>query len=147
MKNLNVAIIGAGRVGTALALDFYKKKIKVVAVVDTDIEKAEQLSRKIKSKLFSDKISEIPSSVNLFAITVQDRFIIEVARDLSSTFEDFKNKYAFHTSGALSSDELSLLEEKGCNVFSLHPNFSFVSENLKRKHLIKFKSMRFYTRK
>lgn len=138
MKNLNVAIIGAGKVGTAFALDFSRKKIKVVAVIDKDVKKAKKLAQILKSDVASKNISDIPSPVNLFVITVQDRFISKVAEELANTFESFQNKYAFHTSGALSSDELKALETKGCYVFSLHPNFSFASDDFGSQRIIKF---------
>lgn len=138
MRKLNVAIIGAGKIGTAFALDFFRKKIKIVAVVDKDLKKARKLSQKIKSDKYSDKISDIPSIGNLFVIAVQDRFIKEVADDLANSFNDFSDKAAFHTSGALSCDELIPLEKKGALIFSLHPNFSLVSAEPERQKIIKF---------
>lgn len=137
-QNLKVAIIGTGKVGTALALDFSRKKIKVLALIDKDLKKARSLASKIKAKVFSSELSDIPENVNLFVIAVQDRFIPEVTKNLSDTFSDFKGKYAFHTSGALTSEDLNPLEEKGCLVFSLHPNFSFALNQLPGQKLISF---------
>lgn len=138
MKKLNVAIIGAGKIGTAFALDFFRKKIKIVAVIDKDIQKAKKLSQKIRSDKYSDKIADIPSVANLFVIAVQDRFIKDVGKDLSKSFSHFKGKTAFHTSGALGSDELISLEKKGCLVFSMHPNFSLVSVEPEKQKFVKF---------
>lgn len=138
MKNLKVAIIGTGKVGTAFALDFTKKKIKVIALIDKNSKKARSLARKINCNVFSSDISDIPEEVNLFVIAVQDRFIHEVAQSLSNALININNKYAFHTSGALTSAELKNLSEKGCNVFSLHPNFSFVSNASSNQKLIEF---------
>lgn len=136
LKNLKVAIIGLGKVGTTLALDFTRKKIKIVALVDRDLKSASSLARKIKTRISSNKISDIPIETNLFVITVQDRFISEIDQILSKTFSNFRNKYVFHTSGALTSEELKFLKRKGCNVFSLHPNFSFVWNNASMHKLI-----------
>lgn len=138
MKKLNVAIIGAGKIGTAFALDFFRKKIKIVAVIDKDIQKAKKLSQKISSDKYSDKVSNIPSIANLFVIAVQDRFIKVVADDLANSLSDFTDKAAFHTSGALSCVELISLEKKGALIFTLHPNFSLVSVEPEKQKIIKF---------
>ncbi len=138
MKNLKVAIIGAGKVGAAIASDFYEKGINIEAIIDKEKTKAKRLAQKVGSKIHSNQLSKIPSSVNLFIISVQDRFIFEVAKDLAKTFSNLIGKYALHTSGALSSEDLNPLKEKNCEVFSLHPNFSFRSINTSRHSLIKF---------
>jgi predicted short-subunit dehydrogenase-like oxidoreductase (DUF2520 family) len=127
MKKISVAIIGAGRVGTAFALSLKRKKIKIISVVDRSLRKAKELSIKVKAENFTTKISEISSEANLFIIAVQDSHIKEIATELSRLNFNWEENFAFHTSGALTSEELSELEKVGCKVFSLHPNFSFVS--------------------
>lgn len=138
MKNLKVAIIGAGRVGAAIASDFYEKRIHIEAIIDKEKTKAKSLAQKVGSSIYSDHFSSIPSSVNLFIISVQDRFVFEVAKDLANIFSNLEGKFAFHTSGTLSSEELNPLKEKNCEIFSLHPNFSFLSNNTAKQSLIKF---------
>ncbi|MGB9665449.1 MAG: Rossmann-like and DUF2520 domain-containing protein [Ignavibacteria bacterium] len=127
MKKLSVAIIGAGKVGTAFALALKHKRIKIISIVDRSAKKARELSKYVKAQQFTTKISEISEKADLFIISVQDRYIKEVSYELSQNNFNWKEKFAFHTSGALTSDELKELEKVGCNVFSLHPNFSFVS--------------------
>lgn len=138
MKNLKVAIIGAGKVGAAIASDFYEKRIHIEAIIDKEKTKAKRLAQKVGSSIYSDHFSSIPSSVNLFIISVQDRFVFEVAKDIANIFSNLEGKFAFHTSGALSSEELNPLKEKNCEIFSLHPNFSFLSNNTSKQSLIKF---------
>ncbi len=138
MNNLKIAIIGAGKVGSAFALDFKNKNLDVLAVIDKDLNKAKRLASLVKAEIFSSKFSDIPEQTNIFLIAVQDRFINEVANELEKAFHNFKNKFAFHTSGTLNSDELEPLKKKGCEVFSLHPNFSFVKTITGKEKLIKF---------
>lgn len=138
MKNLRTAIIGAGKVGTALALDFCRKKLNIAAVIDKNLKKAKELAKQTKAEIYSNKISDIPEEVNLFVIAVQDRFIQDAAKNLAKSFRSLKGKFAFHTSGALTSKELKPLAEKGAKTFSLHPNFSFVSGNLRNQKIVKF---------
>lgn len=137
MKNLSVAIIGAGKVGSAFAISLRKKRIKITSIIDKNYKKAKTLAAKVKANHYSKKISEIPEKTNLFIISVQDRFIKEVSQELSKNFSDWKGKFAFHTSGSLNSDELIDLARKGCNVFSFHPNYSFASDYFK-DNLINF---------
>jgi len=138
MEKIKVVIIGAGKVGSAFASDFKKKKVKVLGVIDRNKIRAKKVANLCGAKIFSTSLSDIPADANLFLISVQDRFIAEVAEKLSSLITDFKNKFAFHTSGALSSDELKSLQEKGCGVFSLHPNFSFITSDVKNQSLLRF---------
>lgn len=135
MKKLSVAIIGAGRVGSAFALALKKRKVRIVSVVDKNLIKAKKLASSLKSDHFTSEISNIPEETNLFIIAVQDRFIKKVSSKLSQSFQDLKGKFAFHTSGALTSEELSDLKNSGCTVFSLHPNFSFASEKRENKFI------------
>lgn len=132
MKNLSVAIIGAGKVGSAFAFSLNKKKVNIVAIVDKDLKKAKKLASSVKAKHFTTDVLEIPEETNLFIIAVQDRFIRDVSQNLSKAFSRFEGKFAFHTSGSLTSEELKELKNSGCNVFSLHPNFSFGSKKIKK---------------
>lgn len=135
MKKLSVAIIGAGKVGTAFAFALKNQGIKINTIVDRSAKKARELYRKVKAKQFTTKLSEISEETNLFIISVQDRFIKEISYELAQKNFNWKDKFAFHTSGALTSEELNELEKVGCNVFSLHPNFSFVTNDIPLKIL------------
>ncbi|MCX8056751.1 MAG: DUF2520 domain-containing protein [Ignavibacteria bacterium] len=138
MKEIKAAIIGAGRVGSAFALDFFSKGIEIETIVDCKLNKAKKLASSVKAKNYTDKISQISSSANLFVITVQDRFIKQVSEELANAFDTFENKFAFHSSGALDANELSSLRNKKCLTFTFHPNFSFVDEQRHEGTLIDF---------
>ncbi len=133
MIELKVVIIGAGKVGTAFAKEFVKKKIKIGAVIDRNINKAKKLGKSVNSEIYSSDYSKIPQDANFYLIAVQDRFIKDVANELSIIIKKPQKKFVCHVSGSLTSDELSVLNKKGCRVFSLHPNFSFVTERLNQK--------------
>jgi predicted short-subunit dehydrogenase-like oxidoreductase (DUF2520 family) len=61
---------------------------------------------------------------DLFVITVPDDQIAGVAQQLSKINADQKKMTALHTSGALSSDVLAPLREKGWHTGSIHPLLS-----------------------
>jgi predicted short-subunit dehydrogenase-like oxidoreductase (DUF2520 family) len=56
---------------------------------------------------------------------VPDREIARAARQLAP-ITDWKGKLAFHSSGALASDELQVLRRRGAAVASVHPLMTFV---------------------
>jgi len=59
-------------------------------------------------------------------ICVPDREIANVAANLSRSVS-WTKKVAFHSSGALASDELEILRRRGAAVASVHPLMTFVS--------------------
>jgi predicted short-subunit dehydrogenase-like oxidoreductase (DUF2520 family) len=59
---------------------------------------------------------------------VPDGEIRSAARDLADAC-DWKGKLAFHSSGALTSDELDVLRKRGAGAASVHPLMTFVSDS------------------
>ncbi len=80
------------------------------------------LGRKIHARVI-DVGKPLPTDV--VWITVPDDAIASVASLLASS-QDWKGKTVFHSSGALTSDELSPLRAKGARVASVHPMMTFV---------------------
>lgn len=130
MHKISAAIIGAGRIGSFLASLFKAHKIGTEIIIDRNIQKARCIGEKYRIKYISDDILTIPNKVNLFCICVEDRFITDVARKITELRKNFNGSYCFHTSGSLSSSKLEELKAKGCEVFSFHPNISFVSDEV-----------------
>jgi predicted short-subunit dehydrogenase-like oxidoreductase (DUF2520 family) len=60
---------------------------------------------------------------------VPDREIARAAKQLAGTV-DWRGKVAFHSSGALGSDELRELRRRGAAVASVHPLMTFVSRSV-----------------
>lgn len=124
MKSFKITVIGAGRVGSAIISTLIKKNFEISCVVEKDFNKVKHLKKKYKSLFICSDLKNIPEETNLFIISVQDRYIKEVSDKLSLQFESFSKKFACHTSGCLTSNELISLQEKDCEVFSFHPNVS-----------------------
>ncbi len=125
---MKISIIGAGRLGGALAIALSLKNFKIDVLVARTFEKAERIADFIAPRpsiISSDNLSQIASDIVF--ITTQDAEIEAVAERLK---ENLSNKpLVFHTSGALSSDVLGGLREIGCRVASLHPLVS-VSDSI-----------------
>ena len=66
-----------------------------------------------------------PIDTEIVWIAVPDDAISRVARALAQS-QNWKGKIVFHSSGALTSDELVSLRDKGARVASVHPMMTFV---------------------
>ena len=135
--NPSVAVIGSGRLGQAFAIALQSSGYPVVALVARSRQKAEKaaaLLRKAvgqgpgnarpKSLVFgANQLGELPET-ELVLITTPDDAILETAQRLSSLWKGGKQSTVLHTSGALSSEALAPLAEKGFQTGSIHPLIS-----------------------
>jgi predicted short-subunit dehydrogenase-like oxidoreductase (DUF2520 family) len=78
----------------------------------------------------------IPAS-HLVWICVPDSAIAEVAAALAEP-EQWKGRIAFHSSGALTSEELKPLRQKGASVASVHPGMTFVHQSTRSMREVPF---------
>ena len=114
---MKVSIIGAGRLGGALAIALSRKGLIIENLVARESGNAEQLAGYIEPEpkiVRGDKFSEIASDV--IFITTQDSEIEAVARRLRADLSS--QPIVFHTSGALSSEILNNLKDGGCRTGS-----------------------------
>jgi len=122
-----VAIIGAGRLGTALGLALNKIGYEITAVVSKRVGHAKESAKLIGSTvqpLSSKQLSQLPVSDIVF-IATPDGDIEKVANELALKFSTSDEpEYIFHTSGALSSEVLRVLRNGKIAVGSFHPLIS-----------------------
>ncbi len=127
-----VAIIGAGRLGTALAIALAAKGYPIRALVARRIESARKAATLVgkAATLLHDDIAALTAKhigwlpkADLVLISVPDDQIARVARDLSDLQLNGKPT-VLHTSGALSSEVLFPLAAQGWSVGSVHPLIS-----------------------
>jgi predicted short-subunit dehydrogenase-like oxidoreductase (DUF2520 family) len=123
-----ITIIGPGSLGSALALALRQTGYPISEVLhrDTDASrrKAKVLARRTKAKPSS--ISKSRLDADILWLCVPDRSIATVARELAHKKKSWKGTVVFHSSGALSSDELKPFRERGASIASLHPLMTFV---------------------
>ncbi|MCU0452605.1 MAG: DUF2520 domain-containing protein [Bacteroidetes bacterium] len=120
-----IALIGAGPVGTSLAIHAQRLGRRVVAVVARHGRTSQRLARRVKCRSYGTSVSIIPSDVDLVVIAVPDGEIARVAASLASTVS-WRRRTAFvHCSGAVTSDALAPLRARGHRVASLHPIQTF----------------------
>jgi predicted short-subunit dehydrogenase-like oxidoreductase (DUF2520 family) len=124
-ENPNVSIIGAGRLGTALALALARHGYPISSLVARDIKNARKAAALLHGKAkpyVANQIGSLPQA-DLFFISVPDDQIASVATKLSR-LNAGRKPTALHTSGALSSEVLSPLRAKGWSTGSIHPLIS-----------------------
>ena len=122
-----IAIVGPGRLGSALALELNRAGYAVSDVVSRDSagsrRKARQLARKVGARVSTGRDAGLDADVVWFC--VPDREIAAVSRSLAKVVS-WKGRIAFHSSGALGSNELKALRQRGAAVASVHPLMTFV---------------------
>jgi len=121
-----VAIIGPGRLGTALALQLTRAGYRIAEMVSRTPASARRtrvLAQTLKAR--SSHYQNVSLDAGLIWLCVPDREIALVAGDLAA-LEIWKGKTVFHSSGALGSDALAALRKRGAKVASVHPLMTFV---------------------
>jgi predicted short-subunit dehydrogenase-like oxidoreductase (DUF2520 family) len=116
-----ISVVGAGRLGGALALALARKNFEIENLIVKNQAKAEKIARAINPapKILSPAdAGEIASEILIFA--TQDSEIERAAENASEKISSAP-RFVFHTSGSLSSEILSVLKEKGSRTGSLHP--------------------------
>jgi predicted short-subunit dehydrogenase-like oxidoreductase (DUF2520 family) len=111
-----IAIVGAGNLGTALALSLHRAGYGIETIVarsgGKSLQQARSLAKAVGAKAV---VSAADVKSELVWFCVPDSETARAAR-----------AFAVHSSGALTSDELALLRRRGAAVASVHPLMTFV---------------------
>jgi len=123
----SISIVGPGNLGTALATTLaaagYELKFLATRGQGRAKSHVQSLARRLKARVV--KLGKQALTTEIVWITVPDDAIAAVARALAKT-QDWDGQIVFHSSGALTSDELAPLRAKGALVASVHPMMTFV---------------------
>jgi len=123
-----IAIVGPGRMGTALAVELARAGYTIAEVVSREPAASRKKARALAKLVHAPAttVANAQLDAGLIWFCVPDREIASVARTLSASTQ-WRKKTAFHSSGALPSDELNVLRRRGAAVASVHPMMTFVS--------------------
>jgi predicted short-subunit dehydrogenase-like oxidoreductase (DUF2520 family) len=119
-----VAIIGVGRLGSALALKLKSAGFAITFILDNDVEKATKIAFTTDSKVLVASWERL-QEVDILFLTVPDDEIASLAKDLARLSFDWKDKTVIHCSGVTTVEVLSCLKDKGAKTLSLHPLQTF----------------------
>jgi predicted short-subunit dehydrogenase-like oxidoreductase (DUF2520 family) len=120
-----VSIIGAGRLGTTLAVALASKGYSIKSLVSRRAVSARKTATLLggKPQVLAANQLRLLRPASLFLITTPDDQIASVAAELARLDAAHKPT-ALHTSGALSAEVLAPLGDKGWRTGSLHPLIS-----------------------
>lgn len=128
---MSVAVVGAGRLGSALALALGRNGYRVVALVARRAARARLAARALSPRplaLDATQLDLIPDTTDLILVTTPDDQIAQVAARLAEVAAARRAprptraaRVALHASGALASDALAPLGSQGYSLGSLHP--------------------------
>jgi len=122
-----IAIVGAGNLAGALALSLREAGYRIDQIVARgqagSLRRARRLGREVRASVAAITRAQIRAEIVWFC--VPDGAIASTARSLTGA-ADWSGKVAVHSSGALTSDELDVLRQRGAAVASVHPLMTFV---------------------
>jgi predicted short-subunit dehydrogenase-like oxidoreductase (DUF2520 family) len=122
-----IAIVGPGRLGSALALELRRAGYRISAIISGDSTASGRKARALAKLVQAEAVAAgARLDGDLVWFCVPDREIARAAEQLSHAM-DWRRKVALHSSGALASDELRGLRLCGAAVASVHPLMTFVS--------------------
>jgi predicted short-subunit dehydrogenase-like oxidoreductase (DUF2520 family) len=121
-----IAIVGPGRLGSALAVELNRAGYRISEIVSRDSSASRRKARALANMVHAAvALAGARLTGDLVWFCVPDRAIARAARQLSGA-ADWRGKVALHSSGALASDELYGLRVRGAAVASVHPLMTFV---------------------
>jgi predicted short-subunit dehydrogenase-like oxidoreductase (DUF2520 family) len=124
-----VAIVGAGNLATAIAVSLRQSGYEIEAVIarsraaSMSMKRARRLAREVGARVWTGPPATLHADVIWFCVPDA-----EIARAANAFAEkiDWNGTVALHSSGALTSDELAALRDRGAAVASVHPLMTFV---------------------
>ena len=134
-KKTNIAIIGAGRLGTTLAYIIASKNNENINIVSISSPTQKSLNRAKKTLgdfskkiLFTKNNTKAAEEANHIFICTPDDIIKTVCRELFDQKKQTKeNLFVIHFSGSKSLVDLKTAQKAGAETLSIHPLKAFAS--------------------
>jgi predicted short-subunit dehydrogenase-like oxidoreductase (DUF2520 family) len=125
--SVEFVIIGAGKVGRALACLLAKAGYHFVGAASRTLESAQAAARFAGGGEAADDPARLTPQADLVFVTTPDAAIASVCEALAASGALTPGAVVAHCSGALPSSVLRPAREAGCHVGSLHPCQAFAS--------------------
>jgi len=129
-----IAVVGAGKVGSALALLLSRRGYPVAGVASRSISSAGRVAEELKVPA-TTRPEEITNGADVVFITTPDREIARVAGEITERGGFRPDQIVFHTSGAHPADEVGAVRRAGALAASLHPLQSFADVKMAMESL------------
>ena len=125
------AIVGCGKVGTALAIFLTRAGYRPAGFASKSLSSARHVADIVHSDHFSDVSWDITRHAEVVFITTPDSAIKDTCNTISQNTGFADNAVVMHCSGALASSVLSSAKTCGAWIGSMHPLQSFASADHK----------------
>jgi predicted short-subunit dehydrogenase-like oxidoreductase (DUF2520 family) len=126
-RRQTITIVGAGRLASTLAESLHHAGYRIAEIITRNnsqaLRRARSFAKTVGARAVTNDKAKLDAEVIWFC--VPDREIANAATALSQRI-NWKRKFAFHSSGALASDELNALRQRGAAVAAVHPLMTFV---------------------
>ena len=131
-----IAIVGAGRLATFLALALHGAGFKITEILSRDARPSRRRARSLAAKVGARAVTASSAALDaaLLWFLVPDRELHRAALCLADHMvaralvnQKVNVRFALHSSGALLSRELEVLRRAGASVASAHPLMTFVA--------------------
>ncbi|MCL4370363.1 MAG: DUF2520 domain-containing protein [Chloroflexi bacterium] len=119
----SIGFIGAGTVGSALAISLHRRDYPVVALASRSLASAQRLGQSLPDARVFANPQDAASAADFVFLTVPDDAIASVATSLRWR----PGQAALHCSGSLSLDVLDAASRQGASVGAIHPLQTFAS--------------------
>lgn len=123
------SIVGAGRLGTALAAALARRGWRPAALVDRDLGAAREARRLAGDGRASTALGLSPDPGRLVVVAVPDAEVAKAAAAMARSGVDWTGRVVVHTSGLLTAAVLSPLARRGARTASCHPVQSFARKD------------------
>ncbi|MCL4439624.1 MAG: DUF2520 domain-containing protein [Firmicutes bacterium] len=128
------AIIGAGKVGSALGMLLKERGYLPVTVYSRSLSSARRLAEQLAAEVVHHP-AEAARAAEMVFITTTDREIGPAATLIARQGGCRPGQIIIHTSGALASDILAPVRQQGARAVSLHPLQAFASLESAKENL------------
>lgn len=118
-----IGFIGAGTVGTALAVGLYQRGYEIVAVYDQSLTSAQRLVKAVECCHICEGAQEVADTAEFVFITTMDDVIPQVVAEVGW----HTGQIVVHCSGAASTDILEPARQRGARIGCIHPLQTFAS--------------------
>lgn len=120
-----VAVVGAGRVGTGLAVALHRAGVEVIAVVDAQLARARRCASLSGAAAVSSSPADLPPNVSYVILAIPDDALPQAVAGMASSAALRPGVAVAHTCGVLASTVLAPLRARGVAAASMHPMMTF----------------------
>lgn len=131
----SIAVVGAGKVGSAMALLLSHQDYPLTGVADLSLSSARRVAEELMV-IATTRPEEITAGADVVFITTPDRVIAQVAGEINEQGGFKHGQVVFHTSGFHSAEEVGIARYSGAMVASLHPLQSFADVYMAMENLL-----------